>query len=395
MKYRFLALMILLSFRAYSQPDSLAKAISAYEDKTEILITNGRKLLLSNFLDNNLLKVAEVKNFLVKTENKDYIALYPYERWMLDYWTRDYADILQTTEQFDSTYYASFSYRIQPPYDLLERKVYEATSLNIAKLISNIDSSNLDSEKKDFLILNLRYINIQKEHNNYYQDTLNTLANAYLKKYPSSNYNTYIRRYIRYQLVASTSYFIMDMGFGGYFNSGQLYSKFGSSGLFSLGLAWKHERFNYILSCYLGSSKVKQDLVVENKQWTKGVVLDLVSAKLSFGYDILDIDRFRFSPNVGLVYTDYSPSQYNQPNEYIYSDLKNTSKDFYAYSFGFNYDISFKPRMNNLIYISYLSFIRLSYGINIPFKSYSGYNGVVNYFTISYGFGLRSVKREI
>jgi len=395
MKYRLLALMTLLSFRAFSQTDSLVKAISAYEDKTEMLITNGRKMLLSNFMDNNFSKVAEVKNFLAKTENKDYIALYPYERWMLDYWTNDYTDILQTTLQFDSTYYASFNYKIRPPYDLLERKVYEATKLNMLELISKIDSSTLDDDNKAFIILNLKYINIQTDHRNNYQDTLNILANEYLKKYPQSDYNTYIKRYIRYQLVESNSAFIMDMGFGGYFNSGQLYRKFGSSGLFSIGLGWKHNKLNYNFSCFIGSSTVKQDLVVESKPWIKGVKLDLVSTKFSFGYDILDMGRFKFSPNFGLVYTEYSPSQYSQPNDYIYSDIKNTSKYFFAYSLGFNYDISFKPRINNLTYISYLSFIRLSYGINIPVKLYSGYNGVVNYFTISYGFGLRAVKREI
>jgi len=188
MKYKILGLMILISVNSFSQNDSLFKAISEYEDKTGMLITNGRKLLLSDFLNNDINKVSEVDNFLKKTENKDYIALYPFERWMLDYWTGNFGDILQTTLQFDSSYYASFNYRIKPPYDLLERKVYDATKLNRSSLIHKIDSSKFENDKKDFLKLNLDYTLIYLEKKNGYQDTLNKVANDYLKKYPQSDY---------------------------------------------------------------------------------------------------------------------------------------------------------------------------------------------------------------
>jgi len=187
----------------------------------------------------------------------------------------------------------------------------------------------------------------------------------------------------------------MDVGFGGYFNAGQISNNFGPSGLASIGFGWNYKKWNYDLNLLAGSSTAQQDMVVENKAWAKGTDLDLFLLKLSLGYDVWDNERFEFSPNFGIVYTNYSPSQYNSQNQPINSDIKYTTKNFMHYSLGFNYDIKFKPKNNRPEFKGFISFIRLSYGLNIPSINYSGYNGIVNYFTVGFGFGVRKTKRDL
>jgi hypothetical protein len=140
----------------FSQTDSLFKAITTYQDTTAILISNARNLTISKFQNHDKKAILGLKYFLQKIENKDYISLYPIERWFLDYYVNDYTDILLTVVKFDSVYYNSFKYKKRPYYDLLEMKLDNYSKENLTKYSNQIDSSLLSQEEKDFLKLNLQ-----------------------------------------------------------------------------------------------------------------------------------------------------------------------------------------------------------------------------------------------
>lgn len=84
---RFQIALILLIFSncLYSQVDSIKSQILNYEDSKSAIISKGRKLLLDKFIEGDLMKVKEVKDYLINTEDENYIAFYPSEYWFILY----------------------------------------------------------------------------------------------------------------------------------------------------------------------------------------------------------------------------------------------------------------------------------------------------------------------
>ena len=64
---RFQITLILLIFSncLYSQVDSIKSQILDYEDSKSTIISKGRKLLLDKFIEGDLMKVKEIKDYLI------------------------------------------------------------------------------------------------------------------------------------------------------------------------------------------------------------------------------------------------------------------------------------------------------------------------------------------
>ncbi|MDD4756584.1 MAG: hypothetical protein PHG29_10945, partial [Prolixibacteraceae bacterium] len=75
-KLKITLLLLTLSNCLFSQVDSIESQILNYEDSKSTIISKGRKLLLDKFVEEDLKKVREIKDYLVKTEDENYIALY-------------------------------------------------------------------------------------------------------------------------------------------------------------------------------------------------------------------------------------------------------------------------------------------------------------------------------
>ena len=81
----------LVVFQAFSQIDSTERQILNHDDSKSVIISKGRSLLLDKFLENDMDKVKEIKDYLIERgEDENYIALYPAEYWFILYWTNEY-----------------------------------------------------------------------------------------------------------------------------------------------------------------------------------------------------------------------------------------------------------------------------------------------------------------
>lgn len=395
MKYIILTVLIFTFINLHSQNDSIYKSIVQYDDSASLIINKGRKLLLAKFVDKDYKSMSEILNYLESKENKDYIALYPVERWLLDYWTEEYGDILQTTIKFDSSYYASFNYRIRPQYDLLYMKLYQTSKQEQASLTQRIDNSNFNQSEKDFLKLNLSYCTVDKNKSPDCQDTLNTLTNSYISTYPKSEFIPYAKKYIRFQYIPR------KFGLGIEFFSGiglftnQLYNSFGNHGVFGFAIDYSYNDWIFYFRDYLGFSSLRQDLVFKNTTWTKGSSADIFLPEFSVGYVFFENSRIKLSPFIGISSSSISPPSQDQTDK---PELKNVGLDFTTtYTFGFNADFKFKMRtpFRNSKNLSYYG-IRLRYGFNMPQFSnhYSGYDGYMSYITIGFNMFGRGMKKD-
>jgi hypothetical protein len=382
---------------AYSQNsknDSLFKAIASYQDTTSQLIGKARSMLVSKFGDQDLKAIADLKNFLQSAENKDYISLYPFERWLLDYNIDEFGDLLQTTLQFDSAYYSSFKYRVRPQYDLLEKKLIDFSVENRSKLMSQIDNATLDNEKKEFLKLNLSYILLDIKQPLNYRDSLNNLANAFITHFPQSEYVSYTRRYIKYQFGPSNLGWGFDAGFGIRLNSGAISNTIDEGILFRFGMGVSYKKWDYDFHILVGPVQIQKNLPINGKIWAKGTDADYACYEFSVARNILNSKKHKLSPSLGIGYTEFSPYQDTIDKNPYYKDIK---VDLTNISVGLNYQYKYPirgrgPYSNLQLFYGCLN---LRYVLSWQVTNDKLYKGFVNYITFSWGFEMHAVKRDL
>jgi hypothetical protein len=213
MKRIFITLFLgVATLQLFCQVDNIEQQILNYDDSKSVIISKGRSLLLDKFLENDIEKVREIKNYLIeKGEDEDYVALYRDEYWLILYWTKEYEQLLNSVKSYSpNSYdeYRSYSYswrgyrgwddkRIYPMRDVLFDKLLQSSIENEFEIINQIKSADIDLEEKRFLQLNFASLIKKRES---YIDTLNLQAESFKETYPSSEYNDYIRYFIKHKV---------------------------------------------------------------------------------------------------------------------------------------------------------------------------------------------------
>lgn len=393
---KIIVILLLYSNCLFSQVDSIKSQILNYEDSKSTIISKGRKLLLDKFVEGDLGKVKEVKDYLVKTEDDDYFAFYPTEHWLILYWTKDYAELAESIQNFDSLKQAGYSSKIRPLKDMLYDKLNEKSFENETKLKQQILDSELEEEVEQMLILNLDWLLIDNREEKNAQDYLNAEADSFRKTYSASRFNEFIGQFIRFKLVPKEWGMAFEF-FSGYSVFTQNLSNTYSNNV-PMGIAFDvlYKNFELYLRNYIGFAKTKQDLNYSLGVWEKDSRVMVFLPEASLGYVAYNDNRLKFSPFAGIGSMDISPT--TNDTEKI-AELKEVSLEFTTtYVLGINFDIKFGPK-NTPDYIpkTNYGFIRVRYAYAMPRfeKFYDGMTGNMHYITIGFGGVTRGLRREL
>lgn len=220
----FLGMALFFAFlpaKSVAQEDSLRSRILNYQPSRHDFLDKGRRLLLENFVKNDIGKVTDIKNVLLKeNEGNVYETFYPIEYIYLLYWTEEYAELTDFIKQWDFEQQVSNSVGILARVDNLYSALLQKTAANKDILNISIKNGLLSDMDKDFLTLqlediirtgkNTRGIDFNSE------DTkrINDLSDAFLENYPDSPYDEIVRETIRYKLEPSPWAHYLDIGAG-------------------------------------------------------------------------------------------------------------------------------------------------------------------------------------
>ncbi len=380
----------------YAQVDSLERQILNFNDTKSAIISKGRNLLLDRFLENDINKVKEIKNYLMeKGEDENYIALFPAEYWFILYWTKEYNELANSIKKFDSLKVASYNSRIKPPYDLLYEKLKTKSVENVLKIVNQIQLSELDLESKDFLLLSFEYLTTDLQKSVFSQDTINMHADNFLEKHPSSIYNDFTKKYIRYKLVPKNWGMAVEFFSGYSIYTGKLSENYTNNVPFGVAFDICYKKFELYLRDYIGFNKTRKDFTYSLGTWEKGSRTMVFLPEASLGYVTIDNSSFKVSPFAGIGAMDISPPSKDTEKT---PELKEVSLEFTTtYMIGVNIDIKFGQKKTPLFSpkTSY-GFMRIRYAYNIPRfeKKYDGISGNMHYITIGFGAFARGLKRE-
>jgi hypothetical protein len=378
------------------QEDQIEKQILQFDDSKSVLISRGRNYLLDRFIQDDLDKVKEIKDFLIeKAEDDNYTALYPVEHYLILYWTREYEELGRVIARLDSLQLEKYNQRIRPPADMLFQKLQERTVEYAEVLEKRIQHAPIDSEKKSFLLLNFKYLISDIHVEPYLLDTLNTQSDMFIEEWPESVYNTFVRKFIRQRYVPKKwgMAFEFFSGYGIY--TGALSESFTNNVPFGVAFDICYKNFELYLRDYIGFNSIKKDISYSSGIWDKGSKAMVFLPEASLGYVISNNNRFKVSPFAGIGAMDIAPPTDDTEKN---PDLKEVSLEFTTtWMTGVNIDIKFgpskvpdwKPKTN-------YGFMRIRYAYNAPQYSgkYSGASGKMHYITIGFGGFARGVERK-
>ncbi|MEJ8800463.1 hypothetical protein [Pontibacter sp. H249] len=395
----FLLLFLLLSpMLVAQQKEVLQNAVSFDESKREI-INKGRSMLLDKFLDKDFTTVKVISDSLQRLEDKDYLALYPGERWLIMYWTEDYQRLLQDAKDFSDEEVGAIYRKVVPQRDMLFDKMLERTRSSAVLMASNIAQTKLPQEQKDFLEMHLFNTIAGDEYKLVPQDTLNHMATSFLQRYPVSPYANFTKQYVRYELKPAKWGFGFEFFSGVGIFSGELKDKFNTN--VPIGVAFDVSYKNWVLYLrdYIGFNSTKEALPFKSGVWEKDERATVFLPEASIGYVLVDEQRIKLAPFAGIAGMDITPPTGVVEKNPDYEDLG--LKFTTTYTLGANLDLkmgrSGKVRMVSQGPEESFWFVRLRYAFNSPqfYKKYDGFGGGMHYLTVGIGGFGRKLTRQL
>ena len=395
MKHLLFFILTFTTTFALGQSNDIESQILKYEDSKSIIISKGRSLLADKFLENDIEKVKEIRKYLAEeAEDENYIALYPVENWLILYWTREYEELLNDIILFEPIRIDYYQTKISPNRDALGL-ILQQRHIEIADTIRNqMKNANLSPEHEDFLLLNFEYLIADVRMNTSVLDTLNNRADEFLTEYPNSEYNDFTRKYIRYKIVPRNWGFTFEFFSGYSFYTGTLNDNYTNN--IPIGIAFDiyYKRFELYLRNYIGFNKTKKDFNYSLGTYERGSRTMVFLPEASFGYAVIDDDRFKISPFIGIGAMDISPPMEKTTD---IPELKEVSLKFTTtYMLGFNFDIKLIKKHSTFNPKTEYPFLRIRYAYSMPRfeKKYDGITGNMHYITIGWGGLWRGTKRE-
>jgi hypothetical protein len=400
-------ILTVVAYQLYCQVDSVERQILSYENSKSVTISKGRSLLLDKFLENDMAKVKEIKNYLIeKGEDENYIALYTAEYWLILYWTNEYEELLESIKKINLNpttqyqiypryvrgYYSSrIDTRIAPLPDMLYNKLLLYSKENEDEIVNLIYAATIDMEKKEFLRLNFESM-IKKSDS--YQDTLNVQVDSYLKTYPESELNGYVRNYIKYKYVLGNWGGAFEAFFGMSFPTGELRDMYSDDVLGGGAIDVYYKKFEFVLRMFGGSLRAKRDMEYSTGFYPKDSAMTAFLPELSFGYAVFENHRIKLAPFVGIggLFIHASSTKRKE-----IPALKEFSISAFAFNLGTSFDIRFGKKPRYLYYPnSYGGFLRIRYNLCLPIFSNRHHTISSQMHTVTIGVGIfsRDLKRE-
>jgi hypothetical protein len=390
-KYCVCIIICLLGRNLVAQVDSLAKEISNHLPSKAVIISQARALLQEKLLNNDFVKAAEIRSYLVnELQDADYLALYGTENVLICFATSEFAQILSYYS--DTSIDQEFGNIIKPLPDKLNLVVYELVKQRLLIIKSEIESSDLNSMNKDFLFLILNDIDSNEINEAQAQNKLNSMADEYLSKYPNSPYDYYIRHYCRYVYKPS------DWGLGfefftgrGYFTE-ELSKKYTTNTTIGIAFDIYYNRSVLYLRNYIGFNKTRIDQTSPNSDttWQAGSKVNVYLPEASIGYLLYSNKQLAFTPFAGISAIDISPRP--SSNEIFDAYSLNYRR---AFTFGLNIDITLGKHSKTFL-VAERSILRVRYGFTNGSldKEFPGFSGDMHYITIGIGGITKKIKRE-
>jgi len=346
----------------------LENEIKTYVDSTEVLVTNGRKMMVNKILDNDYSKAHEIYKYLTNlTAGKTFSSFYYSEDIYLNILFGDWNNLVNILLDYKNI-----------GHKYIYKDTFEIFSLLGSKLSSNGDSlqlecqkSTIDTESKKLIDI-IFYVVINGSDN----DVYNSKLDDFQKEYVNSKYNDILSNVLPKKRIKAS--FGFALGSGLVSTTGDLKKNFGSNATINLSMDFSIQKI--YTSLYLNGTSLKLKVPfsvtngIETLDFTGNESFQYLDAGLKCGYLVIRNGRINLSPYFSISGSFLESKRYDSEED------KKEYKIFNSFTYGPGIHSEIKLRenkTNNSYYYGY----EHSY---ISFKVDAGYNFIAkfkdNYF---------------
>ncbi|SHF74348.1 hypothetical protein SAMN05444274_10888 [Mariniphaga anaerophila] len=212
-KFVIASLLVLVATVVYSQND-LLKEIMSYSDSTEMMIRNGKKLILEKTVSGDHQSANSTLNYIKSNADKSYVVLFPVEELLFSLATRNFQLFLYNAKNFET---------------LLEDKTKTVAGVNITPglneyltneipfISEDLDNTQLAEYDKEVISMYIRYYTGEDPTG------LRQSVKKYQKTYPDSEYSYFINGIKR---TTNNGRMNFTFGYGNEFLSGDISETF-------------------------------------------------------------------------------------------------------------------------------------------------------------------------
>jgi hypothetical protein len=282
-----------------AQTDSLMRAISLESNIKPEKITQARAYLKSAFENEDLGLVNAWLGFLEKDlDDEEYAATLADERWLLYYWTGNYALLFSEAGNYTNLVNEKIQYQEPPNPDGLFELVDKESYNRRFELVKNMQTGFLSEDEKAFGSLLLDYL-LRLDDNAALKREKNEKITNFIKKYPKSRFKQYALNYMFDGETAKKRSWGFDMMANYGRNSQLLGANFKPYYAFNFGVIYGWKKFDFGFRTHFGTQKVRRgfyDGILYFVPDSNAIVIDL---GLETSYALLNSKELKIAPFVG------------------------------------------------------------------------------------------------
>ena len=376
-------LMVIMAMPAFAQIET-----EIYQSKSE-QVRKGRDFLLEKFLDRDYAKVKEIKDYLLSLETEDFLAFIPAEYWHILLWTQEFDVLLAEFRQIDSAYIADLDNKVMPYRGRLIDQLYRRSMEDEHQLRFYLQEAQLSQEDFDFLNLYLDWDLKPDNKKGYFYSgfycygdkEINELADKFLAQYPHSDYEWYVRHFIRVKYGKNDLGIGLGMDVCTGLSSAALPMPVGG---FGANLDVYYKKFTLMLGMDILYSKTRADVPYTINSvpqlYPKGSENDLIVFYADLSYPLLERERMRLAPYLGVGAVEVAFPDDKEPG----STLKELGNDYLSFNAGLCLDLKTLILSDEVIW-------RIKYRFGMAFPD--GSIATVNLLSVGWNYDLRWPKR--
>lgn len=309
MKKLIVFCLLLISINLSAQ---IENEIRAFVDSSEVMISNGRRLLLKKLVDGDLIKANEIYSFLVLVPEGNDIRAFSY--------TEDlYINLLFHNYPIwvdKAINYSNISHRYNNEQDdNITSSLYDLIIQRNKELSSDIGKAEITQEEKELLKIFLSLVTMDLP-----EEIFEYQIEDFKKRYPDSKFMDFLINYLpKPKGTLSTAY---GMGASGIFPTGELGKSFSSDAVFNLNWDFNISKVYASLYFQVGGLQVKRPFYttssIDTLNFEEGETFDYFEGGLLIGYFLVRNKSIHIAPYTGLLGTSLMSNRFPDPQDNDY-----------------------------------------------------------------------------
>lgn len=282
-------LLILLSFQAKAQ---IEQEIKSFVDSTEIIVNNGRKMMMVKLSDKNDQKAKEIYQYLSSITADKNSAAFDYTE---DIYTNLLVGDWHTASSLMKDYTEKTKKHFYPKDNQLTTILYDRVSQASDSLLAESQKSGLDEESKKVIELILHLTKTRAIDPEY-----NQLLKEYHKQYKESGYKEFLKNYL--PGIKARASMALSLGSGMILPMSNLADNFSSNASFNLSMDININKI--YTSFYLTGSNLHLKVPfsvrseTDSLAFSKDESFHYLEGGMKAGYFLVRSDRFHVAPFV-------------------------------------------------------------------------------------------------